>query len=68
MEGMEKWRNEETENKLRRKLISCLREKPILDFCSYVIGELDGLAKKRLVSKVNCEKCKQRVSESGCKK
>ena len=42
---MEKWKNKETGDKLRRKLITCLREKPIQDLCSY-IRELERLAKK----------------------
>ena len=36
VESIKKLTNEETGDKLRRKLISCLREKPILDLCSYV--------------------------------
>ena len=36
VEGMEKWRSNTTGDKLKRKLISCLRQKPILDLCNYV--------------------------------
>ena len=46
VEGKEKWRNKERGDKLRIKLITCLREKPIQDLCSYV-REFERLAKKR---------------------
>ena len=45
VEGMEKWKNKETGDKLRRKLITCLREKPIKDFCSH-LRKFERLAKK----------------------
>ena len=45
VEGIEKWRNEDTEDKLRRKLIGHLREKPIPDLCSYV-RKFEQLVKK----------------------
>ena len=46
VEGMEKWKNKETWEKLRRKLITRLREKPKQDLCSYV-SEFERLAKRR---------------------
>ena len=45
-EGMEKTRNKETRDNLRKKLITYLREKPIQGLCSY-LREFERLAKKR---------------------
>ena len=46
VEGMEEWREGETGDKLRKKLINCLREKSILVLCSYV-EEFERIARKR---------------------
>ena len=46
VEDIEKWKNKETGDYLRRKLITYLREKPIQDLCSYG-KEFERLTKKR---------------------
>ena len=46
VEEMEEWRNGEAGDKVRKTLINCLREKPILVLCSYVT-EFVRIARKR---------------------
>ena len=67
VEGMKKWRNEEAGNKLRRKLTTCLRVKPILDFCNYV-KEFERLERNHEQGECKKEKCKKSVNKSDCER